>query len=266
METTLERLLKREQLGVLAGLVAVTALAWAYLIVMAAGMDMDGGSGAMGGAMGEAVIMAKAASWTPVDLALMFLMWAIMMVGMMLPSAAPMILLFAMVSRKQQAAGAARVATGVFASGYLAVWAGFSLLAALAQWGLHEAALLSPMMVATSNILAGGLFVAAGVYQWTPLKHACLENCRSPLHFISHHWRRGTAGALRMGVEHGAFCVGCCWFLMGLLFALGVMNLLWVAAIALFVLAEKVLPHGQWIARASGVLMVLAGTYLLAGA
>jgi predicted metal-binding membrane protein len=123
--------------------------------------------------------------------------------------------------------------------------------------------LLSPMLVGTSPILGGLLLIAAGVYQWTPLKHACLDHCRSPLHFVMAHWRPGVGGAFRMGLEHGAFCVGCCWFLMGLLFVAGVINMLWVAAIAAFVLLEKVAPQGARVGQASGVLLVLAGAALL---
>ena len=133
----------------------------------------------------------------------------------------------------------------------------------LALEGLEEAALLSPMMVSTSPVLGGVLFIAAGIYQWTPLKYACLKNCRSPLGFIMTHWRDGPLGSLRMGVEHGVFCLGCCWSIMALLFVGGVMNLLWVAAIAAFVFVEKLFPAGEMVARGAGVLMVAAGGYLL---
>ena len=258
--SALEAVLRRDRAIVLAGLAGVTALAWLYLVVMAAGM---GGGMAMGDGGGAAMAMPQIRPWGAVDFVLMFLMWAIMMVGMMVPSAAPMVLLYARVARQRVERAGPFTPTGAFVMGYIAVWAGFSLGATGLQWALERAALLSPMLVSTSPILGGLLLIAAGVYQWTPLKHACLDHCRSPLHFVMAHWRPGVGGAFRMGLEHGAFCVGCCWFLMGLLFVAGVMNLLWIAAIAAFVLLEKVAPQGARVGRASGVLLVLAGAALL---
>lgn len=257
MAHILVTVLRRDRLVVLAGLGGVTVLAWLYLILLAAGM-VDGP-----GAMGEAMANARPIPWTAGDFALMVMMWSVMMVGMMLPGATPMILLFAMINRKKREAGYPFVPTGAFALGYAGAWTAFSLFATILQWALHSAALLSPMLVSTSAVLAGALFIAAGTYQLTPLKHACLKNCRSPVHFIMTRWRSGAGGALRMGLEHGAYCVGCCWFLMGLLFVLGVMNLLWVAALTILVLVEKAAPHGEWTARISGVAMLAAGLYLL---
>jgi predicted metal-binding membrane protein len=158
------------------------------------------------------------------------------------------------------------VPTGLFAGAYLAVWGLFSLLAAAAQLGLESAALMLPMGRASSPMLGGALFVAAGLFQLTPLKNACLRNCRSPLSFIMSHWRDGTAGALRLGVVHGLYCLGCCWILMALLFVGGVMNLLWVALIAIYVLAEKLFPAGILIARLGGAAMIAFGVYLIASA
>ncbi len=246
--TNLEAFLKRDRWFVLAGLAGATAIAWAYLVVMAGDMD--------------AVAMPVVAPWSALDFWLMFVMWAVMMVGMMLPSAAPMILLYAAVSRRQRRRGHVFAPTGVFAAGYVVAWTAFSLAATALQGALEQAALLSPMMAATSPYLGGALLVAAGVYQWTPLKHACLENCRAPAEFLSRSWRNGTGGAIAMGVHHGAYCVGCCWVLMGLLFVAGVMNLLWVAAITAFVLIEKIAPGGHRFARAAGVLFVAAGVYM----
>jgi len=255
----LESLLKRDRAIVLAGLIGVTGLAWIYLFVMAAetgGMaDMSQGGGAL------AALQVK--PWSGLDFLLMFLMWAIMMVAMMVPSAAPMILLFAAVHRKQRERGQTFAPVSAFVAGYIAVWSAFSLGATLLQWGLDQAALLSPMMVGNSPSLGGGLLVVAGLYQWTPLKYACLKHCRSPIHFLAQGMRKGSGGAFVMGLEHGAFCVGCCWFLMGLLFVGGVMNLLWVAAIAAFVLLEKVLPYGAGGGRVTGALLVLAGLFVL---
>ncbi len=249
--TSLETILKRDRAIVLVHLVGVTALAWLYLMLAAA-------------EMGESMTTARMVSWTPLDFAFTFMMWAIMMVGMMVPSAAPVILLYARFCRTRRDQPFAP--TGVFAAGYLAAWTGFSLAATALQWRLEEAALLSPMMMSTGAALAGPLLIAAGVYQFTPLKHACLRHCRWPIHFLSTHWRDGTGGALVMGLQHGAYCVGCCWFLMGLLFVGGVMNLLWVAAIAILVGLEKLLPFGARAGRVLGGLLVLAGLFAIVGA
>lgn len=255
----LERLLERDRAVVLGGLVGLTALSWAYMVYLARAM----------GSSGAEMAAPRIAGWGPVELALAFVMWAVMMVAMMVPSAAPMVLVFARVNRMRSRGGGRRgplVPTAVFLAGYVAAWSAFSALATLAQWALHQAALLSPMMVATSPALGGALLVAAGVFQWTPLKHACLARCRSPLGFIMSRWREGSGGALAMGLEHGAYCVGCCWFLMGLLFVAGVMNLLWVALIAAFVLVEKVAPAPLWTSRAAGLLLTVWGLWTAAGA
>jgi predicted metal-binding membrane protein len=251
-------------------------LAWLYLLREAArmhGMTMDGmsmpgmamdGMAMDGMAMDGMDDMLGARAWTWFDAGLMFLMWAVMMVGMMVPSAAPTTLLYGAVARKAAAQGSPLASTAVFVGGYLTMWVLFSAVATAAQWGLERAALLSSAMAPASPALGAALLIAAGVYQLTPLKSACLRHCRSPAHFLSAHWRDGTAGAFRMGFEHGAFCLGCCWVLMGLLFVGGVMNLLWVAAIALFVLAEKLVPHGAGGGRLAGVAMIVAGAAILA--
>jgi predicted metal-binding membrane protein len=260
MSAALEAVLRRDRAIGLAGLVAIAALAWLWLVHMALGMEHE----AMGhAAMGMA--MPQMAPWGPVDLLLLFTMWAVMMVAMMLPSAAPMVLVFTAVNRRRAEHARPLARTGIFVLGYVIVWAAYSAAAAAAQWALHAAALLSPAMVATSPYLAGAILVAAGVFQWTPLKQACLAGCRSPLSFLMTDWREGARGALRMGVRHGAYCVGCCWLLMALLFVAGVMNLLWVAAIAAFVLLEKVVPRGEWVGRVAGVLLVVAGLLVMLG-
>ncbi len=252
----LESLLKRDRAIVIAGLAGLVILAWAWLFVEAAGMA----------GMADAMLAAGPKPWTPAEFALTFLMWSVMMVAMMTPSAAPMILLFGLVARKQREQGNPAASTGVFTAGYLIVWSAFSLAATSLQWGLEQAALLSPMMAGASPLLGGALLAGAGVYQFTPLKQACLAHCRSPLHFLAHGWRPGAGGAIRMGIEHGAFCVGCCWVLMALLFVGGVMNLLWVAAIAGFVLIEKLAPFGVATGRIAGALLILAGAVVaLAG-
>jgi len=244
----------RDRIAVLAAIGGVTALAWTYLIVMAQSMRSD------------PMAMLSLRSWDVANFGMMFAMWAIMMVGMMLPSASPTTLIYAAVARKASREGTPVAPSAAFVTGYLAMWTLFSLAATLSQWALEWTALLSPMMVSTSPVLGAGLLVAAGIYQLTPFKDACLEHCRSPAHFIAGHWRPGTPGALRMGIEHGAYCLGCCWVLMGLLFFGGVMNLLWIAAITLFVLLEKVVPHGAGGGRWAGVGMILAGAVVFLSA
>lgn len=251
----LRDIFRRERAVVLAGLAGLAALAWLYIAYLAT-------------ATGEAPAVAdiatpKAGPWHAADFALMFVMWAVMMVAMMTPSVAPMVLLFDSAGRSRRTRGRAVAPTWIFVLGYLVAWLGFSLLAALAQWGLHEAALLSAVMRVDSPALGGVVLICVGVYQWTPLKQVCLEHCRTPLHFLLKRWREGVRGALLMGLEHGAFCVGCCWFLMALLFVAGVMNLLWVAGIAAFVLVEKVLPRGDLVGRLAGALLIAAGLVFL---
>jgi predicted metal-binding membrane protein len=149
--------------------------------------------------------------------------------------------------------------------GYVLVWSGFAAAAAVSQWGLNMAALLSPMMVSVNPFLGGGLLIAAGLFQWSPIKYVCLNHCRTPLGFIMTEWREGPKGALTMGLRHGVFCLGCCWVLMSLLFVLGVMNLLWIAVLAGFVLIEKVAPAGRWISRISGLFLLAWGALLMLG-
>jgi predicted metal-binding membrane protein len=195
--------------------------------------------------------------WKAADVFFTFAMWGVMMVGMMTASAAPVMLLFA----GMHAGRGHRAPRAVFAfgSGYLLVWTAFSAGATLAHWALHQAAMLSPAMTTSSARLGGAILISAGVYQLTPFKAACLTHCRSPLGFLMSHWRDGTVGALRMGIEHGTYCLGCCWALMCVLFVVGVMNLVWVAAMMIFVLVEKIGPAGAPVARVAGVAMIAAG-------
>ncbi len=268
IDDSLEAVVRHDRLVVVTALTAVVALSWTYLLA-GAGMDVSAfemtrlsQSEPAGDMPGMAMMMP--AVWTPGYAVLMFFMWWIMMVAMMLPSAAPMILLFATVNRKQRDTGQPYVATSTFALGYLAAWACFSLLAVVLQWGFERTAILSPMLVGTNVIFGGVLLLVAGAYQLTPIKQACLRHCRSPLAFLSTHWRRGARGALRMGLEHGAYCIGCCWILMGLLFFGGVMNLYWIIGLALFVLFEKVVPAGHWLSYATGVFLSVWGVSILA--
>jgi predicted metal-binding membrane protein len=242
--SSIEHLVRRDRLIVALALALITALAWLYLVRMANTMNAAANEAAMHAAMGMSV---DTSSWSVAHLTMLLLMWSVIMAGMMLPSSAPVMLLVVGVYRRR-GGRAARFSTLLFGAGYLAAWTSFSALAALTQAVLHSLALVSSAMAAQSATLAGALFVAAGIYQWLPLKNACLSYCRSPLRYLSDEWREGLAGAFLMGFRHGLFCVGCCWALMALLFAAGVMNLLWVAAIASFVLIEKLLPRA---ARAS---------------
>jgi predicted metal-binding membrane protein len=251
---SLEALIRRDRAVAGSGLAALVVLSWAYLLHMSAmDMHMDASMAAM--PMREA--------WTPGQFLLTFAMWAVMMVAMMIPSAGPMILTFAAINRRRASAGGAAVPPAVFVAGYLAIWSAFSLLATAGQWALNEATLLSPATLRATPAVGGVLLLAAGIYQLTPLKLACLARCRSPIGFVLTEWRDGARGALVMGIRHGAFCVGCCWALMALLFVAGVMNLLWVAAIAAFVLLEKVTPPGRAVSWVAGAALLAWGAWML---
>ena len=257
---TVAALPRRDRLFIAGALVVVTAVAWAYLVrldrQMSASMEEDAMMAGMGMSMDR--------SWTLADVYFAFAMWVVMMVGMMAGAAAPVLSLFGAARR---ARGERRIPLAVlaFGFGYLLVWVGFSACAALAQWGLHEGAMLSPAMAASSPQLGGAILIAAGAYQLTPLKGACLTQCRSPLGFLMAHWRDGTMGAMHLGWRHGAFCLGCCWALMCVLFVVGVMNLVWVAALAVLVLVEKTGRPGAIVARAAGIAMLAAGVLFAGG-
>ncbi len=243
---------RSDRLIVLAAVAAVIAVAWIYVAIQAQSMSD----------MGDAARVQMTA-WSTADLRVLFVMWTIMMIGMMLPSAVPLMLNFATETREERREGRVLAPTAALVLGYVAVWAGFSVLATIGQWALHEAALLSPMMVSTSPVLSGVLLLAAGIYQLTPMQYNLLKRCRQPLQFLRLNWREGTGGAFVMGLEHGAYCLGCCFVLMGLLFFGGVMNLLLLAALTVFVLFEKALPYGNIAGRVSGPLMIAAGVYVL---
>jgi len=245
----LEAALRRDRAIVTAGILGLAALAWVHVARMA---EVPGTMAAtMPGMDGQSGFAWLAGMWT------------VMMVAMMLPSATPTILLFAAVSRRRRLQGRPAVPVAVFTLGYLLVWTAYAMAAAATQWELHRWALLSPAMATASPLLGGGLLVAAGLYQWMPLKGACLSQCRSPLGFFAAEWREGAGGALLMGMRHGGFCVGCCWLLMALLFVSGVMNVLWVAVIAGFVLLEKLVPGGRTLGRVAGVVLVGWGAWLV---
>ena len=232
----------------------ITVLAWTYLLHLDREMSSSMAHDRMMTEMGMTMDMPR----TSADGFFTFAMWTVMMIGMMAGPATPMLLLFAGMQRTR-ASGPVPMALPSFGFGYLAVWAGFSACAAIAQEALHRAALLSPAMAASSPRMAGAILMAAGVYQLTPFKGACLTWCRSPLGFLMSSWRDGALGAVRMGLRHGLYCLGCCWALMCVLFAVGVMNLLWVAGLTALVLLEKVGPFGAIAARVAGVIMIAVG-------
>ncbi len=248
----LSQLASRDALVTLAGLLAVTVISWWYIAEMAAGMS----------AMAPGMMLKP---WTASYFIMMFAMWSIMMVAMMIPSAAPMVLLYRLVANKNRLARPG-LGTALFAAGYLVVWSLFSVMATLLQWMLEEWALLSPMMRSQSVLFSGITLIAAGLYQWSSLKQACLRHCRGALFFISQHWRPGSAGAFQMGLTHGMYCVGCCGALMALLFVGGIMDLTVIAAIAVIVLLEKLMPGGEWLARLLGAAaIVLGGVVIVSG-
>jgi predicted metal-binding membrane protein len=266
-DSALETVLRRDRLLVAGALGVTAALAWGYVLWLAADMDM-GGMDMTGFRMipaGLGLMAPANAPWGVIEFAFVFVMWAVMMIGMMAPSAAPMILMYARVGRQGNVEGKPFAATGWFAAGYFLAWTGFSVAATLVQWMIDRAALLDSGMASASNALGGIVLIAAGVYQWSPLKDACLAQCQSPIGFLMRYggFRRDLPGCLLMGLRHGAYCIGCCWALMALLFVGGVMNVLWIALLALLVLLEKLVPFGRWIARAAGVACVATGAGML---
>jgi predicted metal-binding membrane protein len=242
----------RDRLLILGGLAVLTLLAWGVMAEMAV-------------RMAEAPAAAHLQAWSVSEFVVAFGMWSVMMMGMMLPSASPMVLTFAGISRRRTP-DHSFLRTGLFVGGYLLVWIGYSAGAALLQGGFQAAALLTPMGASASPYLAGGLLVGAGIYQWTPLKDACLTGCRTPMGFLMAEWRPGRRGALVMGWRHGWTCAGCCWATMALMFVLGVMNLLWMAALTALCLVEKIAPAGDRLGRVAGLGFIGWGGWLLAGA
>ncbi|MGA8400911.1 MAG: DUF2182 domain-containing protein [Stellaceae bacterium] len=262
-DTLLEAVLRRDRQAVIAALVVVVAMAWMW-ILLGAGTGMSAMDMIFGSTADNMAGMMAPVTWSLGYAGIMLAMWWVMMAAMMLPSASPILLLFARINRKEKAAGKPFVSTGIFASGYLVAWGGFSALATGLQWALERAGLLSPMMATSSYWLGGAILLAAGLWQLTPVKGMCLRHCRSPMGFLVQSWRPGRGGAFRMGLEHGSFCLGCCWFLMGLLFFGGIMNLLWIIGLTVFVLLEKTAPTGSWIGRIVGVGVTAWGVLLLA--
>lgn len=251
--------LAAQRVPLVAGLAGLTVVAWGYTASLGGRMP----AGAMAEMPGMPGMLVPA-PWGLAEYSALAAMWAVMMVAMMTPAVAPAVLLFARLGEERRRQGQAAAPTAAFLGGYLLAWGAFSLVAALAQWGLHGTLVLDAGGERASRDVAAGLLLAAGLYQWLPFKHRCLTRCQSPLGFFSAHWREGTRGALRMGATHGATCVACCWLLMLLLFVAGVMNLRWVGLLAGLVLLER-LVRGPWVARLAGVGLTGAGAWLLLG-
>jgi predicted metal-binding membrane protein len=251
LERGIEATLRRDYVIVAASLAALIALAWVFLWLDARHM--------------AGLSAPQMPAFNAGHAAATFLMWTIMMVGMMLPSTAPTTLLYAALVRKNGERGSVLAPTWVFVGGYLAAWTGFSVGATALQIGLEQMALLTPMQASSSTALSAAIFIAAGIYQWLPLKQACLKKCQQPLQFLMMHWRVGVRGAFHMGAQHGAYCIGCCWALMLLLFVAGVMNLLWVTLLALFVLIEKLVPTSRLFSNLAAVVLLGTGLLLALG-
>lgn len=266
--TPTETILRRDRWITISGIVILTLLSWWY-VLEGAGTGMSTLGMTTWKFPPPAPGMAMPATWDATYSVIMILMWWVMMIAMMTPSAAPLVLLYARATRHAQAKGqlaAGTVPTGMFLMGYLVAWLGFSIVATIAQWALEQLGLVHGMMMwSVDSYFTAVLLMIVGLYQLTPLKTACLEHCRSPMQYLSQHWRPGSLGAFRMGLEHGTYYLGCCWFLMALLFAGGIMNLVWIAGLAIFVLVEKIAPFGHWIARIAGVAMIVAGGWVLVG-
>ena len=253
---SLEYLLKRDRFVIISGLFFITLLSWLYIIYLyrqMVYMDMN--------ALFFAMPMTP--HWAATDFILLFLMWIVMMIAMMTPSVAPLILVFAKVNRERKLQHHPFVNTGYLITGYFLVWAVYSVAATALQWLLQQIAWLNPDMKTTNKILGGIILILTGIFQFTSLKKTCLTYCRSPLNFILLHWKEGKQGALKMGIENGFYCLGCCWLLMVLLFVAGIMNLLWVALIALFVLAEKISPGIRWLPYVAGFALIAYGILFL---
>jgi predicted metal-binding membrane protein len=248
----LEFALRRDRWFIVGALLALTALALGYTGWLGTGFDMSG------------MMSPHFIPWTAWHFAFMFAMWLVMMIGMMTPSVAPMVLLYVAVGRSSVGEGQVFAAAGAFVAGYLLAWTAFAAAATLLQWLLESLALITPMMAGSSRALAGAMLVAAGIYQWLPVKQSCLAQCRAPLSFVQRHggFRPDAWGSLRLGALHGGYCIGCCWMLMILLLAFGVMNFYWIAGLMIFVLIEKMIPHARIVSLVAGIAAIAAGIAL----
>ncbi|OUR99532.1 hypothetical protein A9Q84_00500 [Halobacteriovorax marinus] len=237
-------LLTRDSFKVSSCLFVITLMSWVYMILMALSM--------------RAMESHSPLLWGLPQLTMLFSMWVIMMIGMMIPSASPYILMYDQVNRRRKERKVPYVSTFLFVAGYLAIWTIYSLIITLVQWQLHEYAILNSSMKSSVTMFNSIILAVAGLYQFSNLKYTCLKKCRSPLHFLTHEWKEGNLGGFRMGLMHGNYCLGCCWALMSLLFVTGVMDLTWIALISFYVLAEKVFPKGILIGKLTGILLILS--------
>jgi predicted metal-binding membrane protein len=255
ISAALARALRHDRWLVLLALLAISALALGYTAWLATDFDMS------------AMMAPRFAPWSAGHVAFMSAMWVVMMIGMMTPSVAPMVLIYAGIARQAAARGTPFAAAGWFAFGYLLAWIAFALVATLAQWWLESRALIAPMMAGTSRVVGGVVLMAAGVYQWLPVKQACLTQCSAPLAFVQRHggFASSARGSVRLGLLHGLYCIGCCWTLMALLFVFGVMNLAWIAGLMVYVLLERLVPQPRVMARVAGLVAIGAGLWLCAG-
>jgi predicted metal-binding membrane protein len=260
MSKALESILRHDRKVVAASLLLVTITCWIW-IFSGAGMGMSGIEMTRHSQM--SMDMMPAPIWNASFVLLMFFMWWIMMIAMMLPSATPVILLATALNRRTEASKKPFGSTVSFTTGYVLVWAVFSAMAVLAQWALQESGLISNMLASKSDVLSTGLLVIAGAWQFTSLKNACLRHCRGPVEFLTQNRRKGNFGAILTGAHHGLYCLGCCWFLMALLFVGGVMNLYWIAGLAIYVWVEKVIPTGEIVGKVMGGLLIVWGIGIL---
>ncbi len=248
-------LLARQRMAIIGGLVVVVAVSWGYLLALASDMSM-GHEMSMGAAAGGAM-QSPGFAW-------LLVMWVVMMAAMMLPTAFPMIVMHARFQTGHAPARSPAPRTALFVLGYLVAWTGYAAIASAVQMGLQHTATMHPMAMAlTSAPASAAVLVAAGIFQLTPLKNACLSRCRSPLGFFMTAWRNGRGGALLMGIHNGAYCVACCWALMAVMFVVGTMNMLWVALLAVFMLFEKVGPAPGLVTRGSGMALIATGAWFL---
>jgi predicted metal-binding membrane protein len=257
-DITLPAPVRGERLVVVACVAVITLLSWVYLVALADAMDAmsDGRSSVY-------MRLMPMGRWGAHELAVGFAMWAVMMVAMMAPSATPMLLAFHALVRPRHDVRTTRGRSAAFLLGYVIAWTGFSVLATALQWWLHERAVVTDQMISSSRLLDASLLLVAGAWQLMPAKATCLSKCRTPFGFLVMEWREGARGAVLMGLRHGLYCTGCCWALMLLLFAAGVMNLGWIALLSLLVLVEKLLPYGMVVARISGLALCAGGLWLL---
>ena len=250
--------LKRDQLFIFLGIFILVIFSWIYLFYSSSTLPAETSESII-----QDMVMPQVNNWNINDVLALFVMWSVMMMAMMLPSATPMILIFSTINKKKNERGNGFVPTWTFLSGYILVWIGFSIIAVIIQWILHYFALMSSDFKLINPSVSGIVLIAAGVYQFTPIKNACLRHCQTPLGFIMGNWRYGKRGALIMGLKHGLYCVGCCWVLMSLLFLAGIMNILWIALIAVFILIEKIVRRDRYVSYAAGFALMMLGSWLI---